>query len=190
MSEPDDFPPDDFHAENFQDAPAPFRHKRIRGKTAFSLTEYGPPVRILHSKTSAKNLKRKAAEALLAANKRLGIVTTAAWVAVRANIEATVQAINDEGTGLSASSASSAGPCAMPHASHCLAKVGTLEAIYCTKCAAHSSGAMNLRGLNIICKGCIPKGFSRVHRLLQLGIIPGPGVNIPPGLSRKRKRCW
>jgi hypothetical protein len=180
--------PDDFHAEDFTDVVPPLvKHKRLRGKTAFSSTSYGPPTCALHSRSAASLLKRKAADALKADRKRRSAAKTAAWVSTRNNIEATVQAIDDSGY---AQPSSSEGQCARPHVSHTLAKIGILDAFYCTRCVAYSSGAMSLRSLSTLCKGSIPKGFSRVHRLLQLGILPGPGVNIPPGLSHKRKRCW
>ena len=76
-----------------------------------------------------------------------------------------------------------------PHESHKVIKVGQLEAIYCTRCAAYASRA-NLKKLSGECKGEVPLSSKRNMRLLQLGILPGKGVRIPPSLLRKRKKRW
>ena len=65
------------------------------------------------------------------------------------------------------------------HASHRLRRVSRAsEAFFCTACGAYNAGGP-LRLLKQACSGAVAKCRVHLHRLCALGLVPGPGVQIP-----------
>ena len=172
------------------------RHKRLTKKTQWNETEYGPPVRELVTRAKARGLKRKANAAAKEQRRMDRIAEIRAWSAAEANIEAVSSMLDSPvqtevaqvGEEMQGADFQKEDTCKL-HPTHKVLTVGQTDAIYCTRCAAYSSRA-NLKKLNEPCQGEVPKSSSRNYRLLQLGLLPGPGVKIPPAMLRKRRRCW
>ena len=163
------------------------RCRRLFKKTPFSETGFGPPPKEMVTKRVARGLKRKAKEAIREQNKLDKKSELQAWQIAKANIEA-VNGMLDK-FGHQDASVMLCDVNDRPHQSHRLCKVGSIEAIYCTRCAGYASKS-SLRLLSNECRGSVPKSSSRNFRLLQLGILPKEGARVPPAQSKKRKRCW
>jgi len=172
------------------------RHKRLTKKTKWQETSYGPPVQELVTRAKAQGLKRKAAAAAKDQRRVVRAAERKAWHATHASIE-DVNNMLDNPDEVSIANSYAVGEEGAPqeelkcvvHPTHRVLKVGQTGAIYCTRCAAYSS-RQHLKKLRNPCKGEVLKSSGRNFRLLQLGLLPGLGVRIPPPALRKRKRRW
>ena len=65
------------------------------------------------------------------------------------------------------------------HGTHSLRQVhGQTDAFFCTACGAYNAGGP-LRLLSKRCTRTVARHRVHAHRLLTLGVLPGPGVRIP-----------
>ena len=165
--------------------PLPAQGRRLTRKTAWQDTPYGAKQPTLATRLVAQGLKRKAQAALREQSSLDKHAENNAWAKALASVESVSITMDREGTNT---------PCGeveemKPHSSHHLLKVGRIEAIFCKRCAAYATRTM-LRNLRRQCSGTVAACSQRNYRLLQLGMLPGPGVRIPPQALRKRKRCW
>ena len=173
------------------------KYRRLFRKTRWGETSFGPPAKELVTRVVAQGLKRKATAANRDQRRLDKKALVRAWSDTHANIEAvddlidnqgTVDMANEQDNGVKGADSQREDKCEL-HPTHRTARVGQLDAIYCTKCAAYTS-RIRLKKLHEPCEGQVAKSSSRNYRLLQLGLLPGPGVRIPPQALRKRKRVW
>ena len=74
------------------------------------------------------------------------------------------------------------------HPSHDFTEVhGEPNAVYCKKCAAWHNGG-TVKALGKICRGFISDACKFQHRLLECGVIPHPGANIPEHARKTRRK--
>ena len=75
------------------------------------------------------------------------------------------------------------------HSTHGINKVGTQNAIFCTRCSAWAAGK-SYNKFALACTGSIPSTSAFQHRLRCCGVIPTPGARIPQHLRKisNRKR--
>jgi hypothetical protein len=179
----------EFPAEGAWDHPPPeaaaevVTGRRLSRKTPAQNTTYGPSKLTMVEYLAVKRSHLKVKRLQGMGNKK---ARSLAWRKLYSFTASTRRRLDDEGTAVPLGAVY-----IVPHRSHRIVKGHDLSTIFCTVCAARSTGNAKLRNLAKPCAGLRP-GSAGGLRMLLAGVRPAPGAQLPANFRRKalRKRWW